>query len=166
LNQACVGAFAHEATQFQVLHVAGEREYDEIAQTLTGPDVNPAYHAFAFLDDFPLALAAADAVVARAGGSVAEILARGIPALLVPYPYASADHQTRNAEAIAAQGAALVVADADLSPEVLTREVATLLDPELNARMRSAALSLAKPDAATRIADLVVELAAARAPRP
>jgi UDP-N-acetylglucosamine--N-acetylmuramyl-(pentapeptide) pyrophosphoryl-undecaprenol N-acetylglucosamine transferase len=135
LNDACVQAFARSDTSFQVLHVTGEREYREVARVLAGPDVNPAYQAFPFLDDFPLALAAADAVVARAGGSVAEVLARG---------------------------AALVVADADLSPEVLTREVATLLDPEENARMSAAALRLARPDAATRIADLVVELAATR----
>jgi UDP-N-acetylglucosamine--N-acetylmuramyl-(pentapeptide) pyrophosphoryl-undecaprenol N-acetylglucosamine transferase len=145
LNQACVGAFAHE-----------------VAEVLAGRDVNPAYQAFPFLDDFPLALAAADAVVSRAGGSVAEVLARGVPSLLVPYPYAAADHQTHNARTIAAQGAALVVPDADLNPAVLAREVGTLLDPEVNARMRTAALGLARPDAATRIADLVVELAAAR----
>jgi UDP-N-acetylglucosamine--N-acetylmuramyl-(pentapeptide) pyrophosphoryl-undecaprenol N-acetylglucosamine transferase len=163
LNQACMGAFAHESTPFQVLHVTGEREYPEVAEVLAGPHVNPAYQAFPFLDDFSLALAAADAAVSRAGGSVAEVLARGLPVLLVPYPYAAADHQTRNAEALVAQGAALVVADAQLSPAVLTREVATLLDPEVNARMRAAALSLARPDAATRIADLVVELAAAHA---
>lgn len=163
LNDACVGAFARAHTPFQILHVTGEREYQKITEVLARPDVNPAYQAFPFLDDFPLALAAADAVVARAGGSVAEVLARGVPALLVPYPLAAGDHQTRNAKTIAARGAALVVADADLSPAALTREVATLLDPEVNARMRAAALRLARPDAATRIADLVVELAAARA---
>jgi UDP-N-acetylglucosamine--N-acetylmuramyl-(pentapeptide) pyrophosphoryl-undecaprenol N-acetylglucosamine transferase len=167
LNRACVAAFAHERTPFQILHVTGEREYEEVAAALSGGEVNPTYQAYAFLDDFFLALAAADAVVSRAGGSVAEILARGLPALLVPYPYAAADHQSRNAAAIAAQGAALVVADSDLSPEGLAQEVATLLDPETNARMRSAALGLARPYAATRIADLVVELAAAHErPKP
>ena len=70
--------------------------------------------------------------------------------------------RSRNAKIIAAQGAALVVADGDLNPAALKREVATLLDPEVNARMRAAALRLARPDAANCIADLVVELAAAR----
>jgi UDP-N-acetylglucosamine--N-acetylmuramyl-(pentapeptide) pyrophosphoryl-undecaprenol N-acetylglucosamine transferase len=162
LNEACVGAFAHVETSFQILHVTGAREYAEVAGILAGQGVNPSYQAFPFLDDFPLALAAADAVVARAGGSVAEVLARGVPALLVPYPLAAGDHQTRNANTIAASGAALVVADADLDPAALAREVASLLDPEVSARMRAAALRLARPDAATRIADLVVELAAAR----
>lgn len=162
LNDACVGAFALAQTPFQILHVTGEREYQKVTEVLARPDVNPAYQAFPFLDDFPLALATADAVVARAGGSVAEVLARGVPALLVPYPFAAGDHQTRNAKTIAAQGAALVVADVDLNPAVLKREVTTLLDPEVNARMRAAALRLARPDAANRIADLVVELAAAR----
>jgi UDP-N-acetylglucosamine--N-acetylmuramyl-(pentapeptide) pyrophosphoryl-undecaprenol N-acetylglucosamine transferase len=162
LNEACVGAFAHVETSFQILHVTGARDYDKVADTIVGQGVNPSYQAFPFLDDFPLALAAADAVVARAGGSVAEVLARGVPALLVPYPFAAGDHQTHNANTIAARGAALVVADSDLDSAALTREVATLLDPEVNARMRAAALMLARPDAATRIADLVVELAAAR----
>ncbi len=162
LNEACVAAFAHAETRFQILHVTGEREYAKVAAVLAGPEINRSYQTFPFLDDFPLALAAADAVVARAGGSVAEVLARGVPALLVPYPFAAGDHQTRNAAAIAARGAALVVADADLDPAALTREVATLLDPEVNARMKAAALRLARPDAATRIADLVVELSAAR----
>ncbi len=129
------------------------------------PDANPAYQAFPFLDDFALALAAADAVVGRAGGSVAEVLARGVPALLVPYPLAAGDHQTKNARMVADEGAALLVADADLDPERLARAVETLLDPEVNRRMRAAALRLARPDAAARIADVIVELTTSSAGR-
>jgi UDP-N-acetylglucosamine--N-acetylmuramyl-(pentapeptide) pyrophosphoryl-undecaprenol N-acetylglucosamine transferase len=165
LNEAAVAAFGRTATTFQILHVTGERDYPGIAQTLAGPGANPAYQAFTFLDDFPLALAAADAVVGRAGGSVAEVLARGVPALLVPYPLAAGDHQTKNAAVVAAEGAALMVADADLSPERLAREVETLLDPGTNARMKAAALRLARPDAATRIAEVIVELSTSRAGR-
>ena len=143
----------------------GEREYPTVAAELERPGANPDYQAFPFLDDFPLALAAADAVVGRAGGSVAEILARGVPSLLVPYPYAAGDHQSQNARMVEAEGAALVIADADLDAERLASAVATLLDPEVNQRMRAAALRLARPDAADRIADVVVELVAARAER-
>ena len=158
LNEAALAAFGRARTPFQIIHVTGEREYSIIADVLGRPDANPAYQASPFLDDFPLALAAADAVVARAGGSVAEVLARGIPALLVPYPLAAGDHQTKNARMVADEGAALLIADADLDPGRLARAVETLLDPEVNRRMRVAALRLARPDAAARIADLIVEL--------
>jgi UDP-N-acetylglucosamine--N-acetylmuramyl-(pentapeptide) pyrophosphoryl-undecaprenol N-acetylglucosamine transferase len=165
LNRATLNAFAQRSTPFQVLHVTGEQEYQAVADELRTPGANPDYQAFSFLDDFPLALAAADAVVGRAGGSVAEILARGVPSLLVPYPYAAGDHQNKNARMVAAEGAALTVADAELDAERLSAAVVTLLDPEVNQRMRKAALRLARPDAADRIADVVVELVAARAER-
>jgi len=166
LNRATVDAFAHVRTPFQVVHVTGEREYEQVAAALKGPDANPLYQAHPFLDDFPLALAAADAVVARAGGSVAEVLARGIPSLLVPYPLAAGDHQTVNARTVVEAGAALMVADAELDARRLSEAVATLLDPGVNVRMRRAALALARPDAADRIADVVVELVASSAGRP
>ena len=116
---------------------------------------NPAYQAHAFLDDLPLAMAASDAVVARSGGSVAEILALGLPALLVPYPYAAGDHQAKNARRVADAGAAVVVDDAQIDAQKVKDTVTGLLDPETNRRMRRAALSLAVPDAAARIADVV-----------
>lgn len=166
LNRATVEAFAQVRTPFQIVHVTGRREYEQVADALKRPDANPLYQAYAFLDDFPLALAAADAVVARAGGSVAEVLARGVPSLLVPYPLATGDHQTQNARTVAEAGAALMVADAELDGARLSEAVATLLDPGVNARMRAAAVSLARPDAADRIADVVVELVASSAGRP
>jgi UDP-N-acetylglucosamine--N-acetylmuramyl-(pentapeptide) pyrophosphoryl-undecaprenol N-acetylglucosamine transferase len=93
---------------------------------------------------------------------VAEILARGVPALLVPYPYAAGDHQTKNASRLSDAGAALTVANADLDADSLVRAVTTLLDPQVNRGMREAALKLALPDATIRIADVVVELLARR----
>lgn len=165
INEVVVEAFAGAPTAFQVVHVTGERDYPAVSEVLSRPGANAAYQAHAFLDDFPLALAAADAVVARAGGSVAEILARGVPSLLVPYPYAAGDHQAKNAQSVAAAGAALTIANADLEATKLVQAVATLLEPEVNARMRAFALSLAKPDAAVRIADVVVELTARHAGR-
>ncbi|NLO26950.1 MAG: undecaprenyldiphospho-muramoylpentapeptide beta-N-acetylglucosaminyltransferase [Actinobacteria bacterium] len=162
LNEATVDAFARTATPFQIVHITGEREHARVAEALSGPDANAAYQIHAFLDDFPLALAAADAVVGRAGGSVSEVLARGVPSLLVPYPLATGDHQTVNARTVAEAGAALMITDADLTAKDLAEAVATLLDPHTNRRMSEAALRLARPDAAVRIADVVVELIARR----
>lgn len=158
LNDAALGAFAGRETPFAVLHVAGERDYERVAQRVREGG-NPRYQAFPFLDDFPLALAAADAAVGRAGGSVAELLALGIPSILVPWPLATADHQTKNARAIEAAGAAVVVPDAELNPERLDAELQRLLDPALRGAMREAALSLARPDAASSIAEQIVHLA-------
>ncbi len=158
LNVAVLDAFADKPTPFQVLHVTGEADYAWVSKTLARPGSNPSYQVHAFLDDLPLALAAADAAVARAGGSVAEVLARGIPALLVPYPYAAGDHQTKNARRVEEAGAALVVANSELDAKKVTEAVDELLKPEVNVRMRKAAAALAVPDAADRIADVVVEL--------
>ncbi len=158
VNEAVLDAFALQPTPFQIVHVTGERDFARARDTLAAAGANPSYQVHAFLDDLPLALAAADAVVARAGGSVAEILARGVPALLVPYPFAAGDHQAKNARRIAEAGAALVIANAELDARKVTASVSELLRPDVNKRMREAALALAVPDAADRIADVVVEL--------
>jgi UDP-N-acetylglucosamine--N-acetylmuramyl-(pentapeptide) pyrophosphoryl-undecaprenol N-acetylglucosamine transferase len=163
LNEAAVAAFARRETPFQVLHVTGKGEYERVAAVLQEPGANRSYQAFAFLDDFDLALAAADAVVGRAGGSVAEILAKGVPSLLVPWPLATGDHQTTNARRVEAAGAALVITDACLDGVRLEEAVGKLLEADTNRRMSEAALRLARPDAADRIADVVVELVAAPA---
>jgi UDP-N-acetylglucosamine--N-acetylmuramyl-(pentapeptide) pyrophosphoryl-undecaprenol N-acetylglucosamine transferase len=113
------------------------------------------------LDEFGDALAAADLVVARAGGSVFEIAASGTPAILVPYPHASADHQTANARWMADAGAAIVISDGELDASRLAQEVLELLaDRERLAAMASASKGLARPDAAKDIADELLQAAA------
>jgi UDP-N-acetylglucosamine--N-acetylmuramyl-(pentapeptide) pyrophosphoryl-undecaprenol N-acetylglucosamine transferase len=99
-------------------------------------------------------------VLGRSGGSIFEFAAAGRPAILVPFPYATADHQTANARWMERGGAATVLADAELGPERLAREVGALLgDPQRLERMTAAARALARPDAARRIADEVLEAA-------
>ena len=117
-----------------------------------------------YIEDFGEALAACDLCVARAGGSIFEIAAAGKPAILVPYPHASADHQTANARWMAEAGAAVVVPDAELTPARLGNEVGALLgDPSRLAAMASASAALARPDAAQAVADAVLAAAAAAA---
>jgi UDP-N-acetylglucosamine--N-acetylmuramyl-(pentapeptide) pyrophosphoryl-undecaprenol N-acetylglucosamine transferase len=158
INDAAVEAF--RATPFRVLHAAGTRDYESLLQRVDAP----GYDLRPYIDDFGDALAACDLCVARAGGSVFEIAAAGKPAVLVPYPHASADHQTSNARWMADAGAAVVVADDELTPARLGREVAALLaDPARLAAMASASARLARPDAAQVVADEV--LAAARGSR-
>src|SRR5581483_540821 len=134
------------------------------AQTLNELAVvaRDAYVVRPFVDDFGAALGAADVVVSRAGGSVWEIAAAGKPAILVPYPHATADHQRRNAEYFADAGGALVVDDRDAARLVPGLVAELLADPERRARMGDAMRAAAKPDAADTIADELVALAAAR----
>jgi UDP-N-acetylglucosamine--N-acetylmuramyl-(pentapeptide) pyrophosphoryl-undecaprenol N-acetylglucosamine transferase len=160
INEAAVEAFA--AAPFRVLHAAGTRDHAALVARVDGDhyDLRP------YIDDLGQALAACDLCVARAGGSIFEIAAAGKPAILVPYPYASADHQTANAHWMADAGAAIVVPDAELTAARLGSEVGSLLgDPSRLASMASASASLARPHAAQAVADAVLAAAATRRER-
>jgi UDP-N-acetylglucosamine--N-acetylmuramyl-(pentapeptide) pyrophosphoryl-undecaprenol N-acetylglucosamine transferase len=151
LNAAALEAFGDSGPA--VLHLAGERDYPALAERVTRRD----YRLLPFTDDFGAALSAADLVVARAGGSVWEVAAAGRPALLVPYPHATADHQTENARYFERGGGAVVVSEPQLD---LRRQVDGLLaDPHRLARMGEAMRLLARPDAADRIAEELLRLA-------
>jgi UDP-N-acetylglucosamine--N-acetylmuramyl-(pentapeptide) pyrophosphoryl-undecaprenol N-acetylglucosamine transferase len=156
INEAAIEAF--RAAPFAVLHACGTRDYDALAARVDGEhyDLRP------YIDDFGEALAASDLCVARAGGSIFEIAAAGRPALLVPYPHASADHQTANARWMAGAGAAVVVPDAELTAARLGQEVRSLLaDPARLAAMAAASAALARPDAAQAVADEILAAAGA-----
>jgi UDP-N-acetylglucosamine--N-acetylmuramyl-(pentapeptide) pyrophosphoryl-undecaprenol N-acetylglucosamine transferase len=159
INEAAVDAFAD--APFRVLHACGRRDYEALKARLGDPP--PAnYDLRAYISPFGPALAAADLVVARAGGSIFEVAAHGLPAILVPYPHAAADHQTANARWMADAGAAVVVPDRELTPLRLDQEVGALLhDSGRLAAMAQASRGLARPDAARDIAREV--LAAAEA---
>jgi UDP-N-acetylglucosamine--N-acetylmuramyl-(pentapeptide) pyrophosphoryl-undecaprenol N-acetylglucosamine transferase len=155
INEAALNAFA--GSQFRVLHACGERDYEALRDRVprAGYDLRP------YIENFGEALLAADLVVARAGGSVFEVAAHGRPAVLVPYPYASADHQAANARWMADNGAAVVVPDAELTPARLAQTVGALLsDPSTLTAMATASAALARPAAAADVAAEV--LAAAR----
>ncbi len=159
INEASVEAFAD--APYRVLHAAGRRDYEALRSRVPGDH----YALEPYLDRFGEALLAADLAVARAGGSVFEIAAHGTPAILVPYPHATAEHQTGNARWMERAGAAIVVADADLTAERLRREVDALLgDPGRLAAMAAASRALARADAAAAIAREVVAAAGVSAP--
>ena len=105
-------------------------------------------------------LAACDLVLARAGGSVFELAAAGRPAILVPYPHATARHQDANAAWMSDAGAALVIDDSELDPGTLVKTVAGLFaDGRRLERMAAASRALARPDAAKQIANEILEAA-------
>jgi UDP-N-acetylglucosamine--N-acetylmuramyl-(pentapeptide) pyrophosphoryl-undecaprenol N-acetylglucosamine transferase len=142
INHAAIEAF--KDAPYRVVHVAGTRDYPD----LTSP--GPGYVLLDYLTPFGIALAASDAAVARSGGSVFELAQYGLPSVLIPYPHASADHQSSNARWMADAGAARILLDAELTPERLRKETdAILQDREA---MSQAALRLARPNAARDIA--------------
>ncbi|MGZ4262056.1 MAG: undecaprenyldiphospho-muramoylpentapeptide beta-N-acetylglucosaminyltransferase [Solirubrobacteraceae bacterium] len=145
INHAAVEAFA--GARFHVLHAAGERDLPD----LQAP--GPHYDLRGYISNFGEALVASDLVIARSGGSIFEIAAAGRPAVLIPYPYATADHQAANARYMEEGGAAIVIPDNELTPARLAAEVGRLLaDHGRLAAMARASAALAKPDAAREIA--------------
>jgi UDP-N-acetylglucosamine--N-acetylmuramyl-(pentapeptide) pyrophosphoryl-undecaprenol N-acetylglucosamine transferase len=137
-----------------VLHLCGERDHAALRGRVTRAD----YRLLPFTDEIGAAYGAADLALARAGGSVWELAAAGLPAVLVPYPHATADHQTKNARHFEAAGGAVVVPEPELDrAPALVEEL--LADSEKRERMRQAMLESARPDAAEEIAEELVALA-------
>lgn len=112
-------------------------------------------------DTLNAAYRAADMVVCRCGAStLAEVACARLPALLVPYPAAYADHQTANASAVAGAGGGVLVPQAELSTERLIREIRILReDPKARSAMAAASAALARPDAARAVARIVLDCA-------
>jgi UDP-N-acetylglucosamine--N-acetylmuramyl-(pentapeptide) pyrophosphoryl-undecaprenol N-acetylglucosamine transferase len=160
VNFAALEAFAkHPGRDFHVLHLSGRRDFEELRDRLAAAAHSERYTLLAYEPDLGDSLAACDLVLGRSGGSIFEVTAAGRPAILVPYPHATADHQSANAAWMEGAGAATVMPDADLSAERLAGAVGALLgDSERLARMAAASRGLAKPDAARRIADEVLEV--------
>jgi UDP-N-acetylglucosamine--N-acetylmuramyl-(pentapeptide) pyrophosphoryl-undecaprenol N-acetylglucosamine transferase len=119
------------------------------------------YHPIAYVEAMGDALAASELVVCRAGAStLAEVTAAGRPAILVPYPYAHADHQTRNGQSLVVAGAARLIPDAEATGARLAAEITAILrDADGRRTMADASRRLGKPDAARRVLDELSQLA-------
>jgi UDP-N-acetylglucosamine--N-acetylmuramyl-(pentapeptide) pyrophosphoryl-undecaprenol N-acetylglucosamine transferase len=137
-----------------VLHISGDRDYASLRRRVSRPD----YRLIATTERIGAAYSAADLVLSRAGSAVWEIAAAGKPAILVPYPFATADHQARNAEFFARAGGAVMVRELDLE-DVPDMVRSMLDDPDRLARMGESMLRVAKPRAADEIAEGLIELA-------
>ena len=155
LNELAVEAWGEDGPA--VLHLCGERDYEALRDRVS----RPGYVLLPFLDEIGLAYGAADVAVARAGGSVWELAAAGLPAVLVPGEFATGSHQEKNARWFEQAGGAIVVPEAEAArvPEIVAE---LLADPARLAAMSAALRAAARPDAAERIADELVSLAAAR----
>jgi UDP-N-acetylglucosamine--N-acetylmuramyl-(pentapeptide) pyrophosphoryl-undecaprenol N-acetylglucosamine transferase len=156
INRTLVEALPEMAKlNVQVLHVCGERDYDRMYTETT--DLYPFYKLIPYMYNVWDGLAAADVVVSRAGATaISEILARGIPSVLIPFPFSSEGHQDHNAKLLSDAGAAVLVNDRDLTKERLLSETARLLnDKELYARMQSMCKTLTHPNASIEIVNVV-----------
>jgi UDP-N-acetylglucosamine--N-acetylmuramyl-(pentapeptide) pyrophosphoryl-undecaprenol N-acetylglucosamine transferase len=144
----------------EVRHQCGTRGLDEAREAYAKAGVSA--EVTPFVDDMAAAYGWADLAVCRAGAlTVAELAAAGLGAVLVPFPHAVDDHQTRNGEALVAAGAAELIQERDLNAERLARRLDALLHDRARLRaMAAAARRLAKPDAAATIADACLEVAA------
>jgi UDP-N-acetylglucosamine--N-acetylmuramyl-(pentapeptide) pyrophosphoryl-undecaprenol N-acetylglucosamine transferase len=167
LDRAAVGAcqLLRDRTDLQVLVITGPAHLAAVRRALPGSGGDEAWGlrvtVLGYLDRIELAYACADLVVARAGATtIAEISVCGLPAILIPYPYATARHQDANARSLQRTGGASVLPDRSLSAESLAERVVEIV--ELEERMRAMAQAsqrFGRPDAAARLADLVLEAA-------
>jgi UDP-N-acetylglucosamine--N-acetylmuramyl-(pentapeptide) pyrophosphoryl-undecaprenol N-acetylglucosamine transferase len=167
LNQAAVNALPILAARgllgaLKFTHQTGAKEYNGVRSTYAlqqaEADVTP------FIDDMPRAFRDADLVICRAGASaVGELAAAGKASILIPFPFAADQHQLRNAEAMQAAGAAQLVLDADWTGARFAAEMERLAgSPRLLESMEDAALQLARPAAAQRVAERLLEIAERR----
>jgi UDP-N-acetylglucosamine--N-acetylmuramyl-(pentapeptide) pyrophosphoryl-undecaprenol N-acetylglucosamine transferase len=149
-----------EVPGLTVLHQTGERAFDSTAAAYRSNGVyGDAVEVAAFVSDMPRQLDRATMVLARSGSTVAELAAAGRPALLVPFPQAADDHQTRNAEAMVRMGAAEMLPQAQLTDDTLLEKLVMLFrSPEALLHMAACARAAAKPDALKQIAGMAVSL--------
>ncbi len=162
INEACVGAYGLLGLDDGiVVHVTGARDYEWVVENVSAPPER--YRILEATDRFWTILAAADLGVSRGGGTVWELAAAGLPAILVPYPHATGDHQTANAEHFVAAGGGVIVSDAALDAATLRARVAELRDmPERLVHMRKGMKSCARPEAAGIVARELLRLAQGR----
>jgi UDP-N-acetylglucosamine:LPS N-acetylglucosamine transferase len=142
-----------------IRHVTGRRDHEAIAAAVPPP--GPLhYDVVAYEDRMPLALSAADVAVTRAGaGTCTELAAFGVPAIMVPLPIATRDHQTANATVLADGGGAVVVPDGELDVDRLEDELAPLVDDATRRRaMADAMAAQARLDAAAAAAAVILEV--------
>jgi UDP-N-acetylglucosamine--N-acetylmuramyl-(pentapeptide) pyrophosphoryl-undecaprenol N-acetylglucosamine transferase len=151
-----------------ILHITGAKELTSVRSILAGPDDTGAGEHFGgrwitigYCDEMPAAYSASDFAVSRAGaGSLSEIAAMRLPAILVPYPFATNDHQRANARSLVQTGAAVMIDDADLDTSAFANELLDILSSvPRQLSMQKAARSLPSQNAAAAVADMLCEIA-------
>ena len=154
---------AEKINSAQFLHVTGKTEFESVTQKQKDANFkfeNPYIKILPYLYNMPQAMAMADLAIFRAGATgLAELTARGIPAILIPYPYAAENHQEFNAKVLVDGGAAKMILNKDLTAKILAENIDELLNnPNELEKMSAASLKLGRPQAAKEISDLIFNL--------
>lgn len=158
INQAVLDALDLFSKNWQLLWQTGERNFASVSEEVGRKSVRCA--VFPFIKDMSSAYAASDLVVSRAGAlTLAEITACGIPSLLIPYPYAAADHQRYNAEVLQKEGAAQIISQRDLTGETLAQKISSVLSDEKSLqRMAEQSKKMGRPDASSLLVNELEKL--------
>ncbi|MDO8518230.1 MAG: UDP-N-acetylglucosamine--N-acetylmuramyl-(pentapeptide) pyrophosphoryl-undecaprenol N-acetylglucosamine transferase [bacterium] len=166
VNDVVLAALPELVEKYQIVHQTGEAHIKEVEGrakiALTSSSYAVRYKPFGYLNELATRMSAGVArlVVARAGSSIFEIAAWGLPSIVIPLPGAAEDHQTKNAFAYARSGAAVVIEQNNLTPGLLVSEVSRILDNHDIARaMATAARGFARVDAARAVAEALLDIA-------
>lgn len=161
INQAVIQALPKfSQKEYQVLYASGDRYYNEIAEKFDIEKINHNLSLQPYIKNMTDVMANVDLLIGRAGAtSIAELTALGLPAILIPSPYVTNDHQTKNAQSLVNAGAVKMITDADLTGEKSVEAVDEIMgDPEKKAMMAKASRQEGIPDAAERLWSLVNEI--------
>jgi len=157
LNTALLNGYERIVeTGTQILWQTGAKDFASIREKANHPSVK----VMQFIENMDHAYAACDLAVCRAGATtLAELTLAGVPSILVPYPFAAADHQTENAKVMTEHGASLLLADKDVNSRLVDEVMALLKDASRRNAMARSTKALGKPDAAAKIAQAILAIA-------
>ncbi len=165
INEAVINALPELVQKYQVIHQTGKALHDDVQKRagviLASSEYKSRYHAFPFLNELAMRMAAgiSSIVISRAGSSIFEIAAWGIPSIIIPITKSNNDHQRKNAFAYARAGGCEVVEEKNLTPHLLVSEIDRITsDLILHDKMSAAARDFFQPDAARKIAEKVLEI--------
>jgi len=151
--------------KYQIIHQVGHSNYKEVrgvADLVLEKNQNKGrYHAFDYLNVLALRMSAgiSEMVISRAGSTIFEIAAWGLPAIIIPFTDSNGDHSRKNAYAFARAGACIVIEEKNLTPNLITSEIDHMMEnPDEKAKMGEAAREFATPDAARKIADEIINI--------
>ncbi len=152
-----LGELVEQKDNLQIIHQTGERDYPQVAQAYGQSDLRS--HVAAFIHNMPQAYAAADLIICRSGATtMSELAAASKPAILVPYPFAAADHQLKNAACFAKEGACQIILDGQAKGPKLAKTILELMgDKKKLNQMAAASRKLARPDAARKMAEEILK---------
>lgn len=166
INNAVLDALPNLLPRYQIIHQVGEKNITEVQETLEvllgNKELRSRYHVMPYLNTLEIrsAAGAADLIISRAGGTIAEIAAWGKPSIIIPITDTNGDHQRKNAFAYARIGACSVIEEKNLTSNILTAEIERIAtDPILSEKMRTAAKEFHQPEAAKTIASEILNLA-------